>query len=67
VEGPACENKFTQGLFNKIARATPWILDPTAAGARVRRGRRRELGSQVHGGPPLKHEGVRDLSRPREI
>jgi hypothetical protein len=42
-------------------------LDPTAAGARVRRGPRRELGSRVHGGPPLKREGVCDLSRPREI
>jgi hypothetical protein len=44
-------NKITQGLFNKINKAAPWILDPTAAGARVRRGPRRELGSRVHGGP----------------
>jgi hypothetical protein len=50
----------TQWLFNKI-------LDPTVAGACVRRGPRRELGSRVQGGPPLKREGVCDLSRPRKI
>jgi hypothetical protein len=38
-----------------------------AAGARVHRGPRRELGSRVHGGPPLKREGVCDLGYPRKI
>jgi hypothetical protein len=57
----------TQGLLKENAKATPWILDPTAADARVCRGPRRELGSRVHGGPPIQNEGVRDLCRPCQI
>jgi hypothetical protein len=67
VGGPACKNKIAHGLLTENAAAAPWILDPTAAGARVRRGPRRELGSRVHGGPVFKREEVRDLHRPREI
>jgi hypothetical protein len=37
-----CENS---GLLKENAKAAPWILDPTTAGARVRRGPRCELGS----------------------
>jgi hypothetical protein len=67
VEGPACKNKIAQGLSTENAVAAQWILDPMAAGARVRRGPRRELGSWVHGGSVFKREEVRDLHRPREI
>jgi hypothetical protein len=51
VEGPACKTRIVQGLLKENATAAPWILDPTAADARVRGGPRRELGSRVHGGP----------------
>jgi hypothetical protein len=67
VEGPACENRITQGLLKENATAAPWILDPTAADARVRGGPRRGRGPQVHGGPVFKREGVHDLDRPSQI
>jgi hypothetical protein len=57
----------TQGLLKERAAAALWILDPTAAGARVRRGPRRAPGARVHGGPPFQNERVCDQSRPREI
>jgi hypothetical protein len=57
----------TQGLLKERAAAAPWILDPMAAGARVRRGPRHAPGARVHGGPPFQNEGVCDQSRPREI
>jgi hypothetical protein len=67
VGGPACEYRISQGLLKENAKAASRILDPTAASACARRGPRRELGSRVHGGPPLKRKGVCDLSRPRKI
>jgi hypothetical protein len=67
VEGPACEFKTFQGLLKKRAAAAPWILDPMAAGARVRRGPRRAPGGRVHGGPPFQNEGVFDQGRSCEI
>jgi hypothetical protein len=57
----------TQGLLKERATAAPWILDPTAAGARLRRGPRRAPGARVHGGPPFQNEGVYDQSRPSKI
>jgi hypothetical protein len=57
----------TQGLLKENAKAAPWILDPTAADARVCRGPRHELGSRVHSGLPIQNEGVRDLCRPCKI
>jgi hypothetical protein len=57
----------TQGLLIKIAKAAPWILDPTAADAREHGGPRRAPGARVHGGPPIQNEGVRDQSRPCKI
>jgi hypothetical protein len=30
VEGPACKNKKTQGLFKENGLIEPWIFDPTA-------------------------------------
>jgi hypothetical protein len=67
VGGPACEFKISQGLLKERAAAAPWILDPTAAGARVRRGPRRAPGARVHGGPPFQNEGVCDQIRPCKI
>jgi hypothetical protein len=51
VEGPTCENRVTQGLFNEIVIAAPWILDPTVLDVRERGGPRRAPGAWVHGGP----------------
>jgi hypothetical protein len=60
VEGPACKTIKAQGLLIKIARAAPWISDPTATDARVRRGPHRAPGARVHGGPPpFKRRGTR--------
>jgi hypothetical protein len=67
VGGPTCEFKISQGLLKERAAAAPWILDPTAASARVRRGPRRAPGARVHGGPPFQNEGVCDQSRSCEI
>jgi hypothetical protein len=61
------QNRENQGLLIKIARAAPWILDPTAADACACRGPRRAPGARVHGGPAVQNEGVCDLSRPRVI
>jgi hypothetical protein len=51
VEGPACETRIAQGLFNENATVAPWILDPTAVDARVCGEPRRAPGARVHGGP----------------
>jgi hypothetical protein len=67
VEGPACKTRIVQGLFKENATATLWILDPTAADARVRGGPRRELGSRVHGGPSPRGYALSNLGRPQKI
>jgi hypothetical protein len=67
VGGPACENRITQGLFNEIVKAAPWILDPTVSDARVRGGPRRAPGAWVHGGLATQTEGVCDLVHPSQI
>jgi hypothetical protein len=67
VEGPACENRTTEGLVNDIVIAALWILDPTVSDARERNGPRRAPGARVHGGPSAQPDGVCDPNRPREI
>jgi hypothetical protein len=61
------QNYENSGVLKRNAKAAPWILDPTAADARVCRGPHRELGSRVHGGPPTQNEGVRDPCHPCKI
>jgi hypothetical protein len=51
VEGPTCETRIIQGLFNENIIAALWISDPTAADARVCGGPRRAPGARVHGEP----------------
>jgi hypothetical protein len=48
----------TQGLLKERAAAALWILDPTAAGARMRRGPRRAPGARVHGTALSKRKGM---------
>jgi hypothetical protein len=51
VEGPACETRILQGLFNENVIAASWIADPTAVDARMCGGPRRAPGARVHGVP----------------
>jgi hypothetical protein len=52
VEGPTCEYKKNQGLFNENGLAEPWIFDLTADAAVDR------AVSSAHGSTVDRSEGV---------